>query len=63
MCNKAFTHKRWYYKNGQYFCTKRCWKKFAKEKKEKAAKEAQEREAAKKEETKDETSKEKGEGK
>ena len=51
-CNKAFTHRRWYYKNGQHFCTKRCWKKFVAERKkeaaEKAAKEAQEKEAAEK---------------
>lgn len=51
-CNKAFKHKIWYYRNGQYFCTKRCWKKFAAEKKkaavEKATKEAQEKAAAEK---------------
>ncbi len=50
MCNKAFKHKKWYYKNGGYFCTKRCWKKFAeekaKEKAEKAAKESEAKEAA-----------------
>lgn len=51
-CNKAFKHRNWYYKNGRYFCTKRCWIKFAAEKKkqeaEKAAKEAEKKEAAQK---------------
>ncbi|MBN1871850.1 MAG: hypothetical protein JW800_04680 [Candidatus Omnitrophica bacterium] len=50
VCNKAFKHKKWYYKNGRYFCTKRCWMKFQSEKKkeaeELAAKEAKEREEA-----------------
>ena len=27
-CNKQFKYKHWFYKNGKYFCTKRCWKKF-----------------------------------
>ena len=37
VCNKAFKHKRWYYKNGKYFCTKRCWEKMSAEIKAKAA--------------------------
>lgn len=37
VCNKAFKHKHWYYKNGKYFCTKRCWEKFDTETKAKAA--------------------------
>jgi len=37
VCNKAFKYKRWYYKNGKYFCSKRCWKKFEGEKKKEAA--------------------------
>ena len=49
-CNKQFKYKHWFYKNGQYFCTKRCWKKYDAQKKkeaaEKAAKEAEEKEAA-----------------
>jgi hypothetical protein len=36
-CNKAFKHKHWYYKNGKYFCTKRCWEKLSAEIKAKAA--------------------------
>lgn len=51
-CNKAFKHRKWYYKDGNYFCTKRCWKKFAEEKKKeeaaKAAKKAEVQVAAKK---------------
>lgn len=25
-CNKSLKRKRWYYRNGKYYCTKRCWK-------------------------------------
>lgn len=25
-CNKSIKKKRWYYRNGKYYCTKRCWK-------------------------------------
>jgi formylmethanofuran dehydrogenase subunit E len=25
-CNKSIKKKRHYYRNGKYFCTKRCWK-------------------------------------
>ncbi len=24
-CNKSIKKKRWYYRNGKYFCSKRCW--------------------------------------
>jgi hypothetical protein len=48
VCNKTFKHKRWYYKNGKYFCTKRCWEKMAAEIKAKTA-EAKAKEAESKE--------------
>lgn len=49
VCNKAFKHKRWYYKNGKYFCTKRCWEKLNAELKAKIAeaKEAEDKDAPK----------------
>jgi len=25
-CNKSLKKGNWYYKNGKYFCNKRCWK-------------------------------------
>ncbi len=25
-CNKRLKRKNWYYRNGSYFCNKRCWK-------------------------------------
>ena len=25
-CNKSIKGKRWYYRNGKFYCTKRCWK-------------------------------------
>jgi formylmethanofuran dehydrogenase subunit E len=24
-CNKSIKQKRWYYRDGKYYCTKRCW--------------------------------------
>lgn len=24
-CGKRLTRKQWYYRNGRYFCTRRCW--------------------------------------
>lgn len=24
-CKKSIKKKRWYYRNGKYYCTKRCW--------------------------------------
>lgn len=24
-CGKRLTRKQWYYRNGRYFCKKRCW--------------------------------------
>ncbi len=35
-CNKSIKNKRWYYRNGKYYCSKRCWQTAAK--KEKAPK-------------------------
>jgi hypothetical protein len=35
-CNKSIKKKRYYYRNGKHFCTKRCWKTTIK-KEEKAA--------------------------
>lgn len=26
VCNKLMKKGRWYYRNGKYYCTKRCWK-------------------------------------
>jgi hypothetical protein len=26
VCNKSIRKKRWYYRNGNYYCSKRCWK-------------------------------------
>ena len=25
-CNKRLNRKSWYYRDGQYYCRKRCWK-------------------------------------
>ena len=38
-CNKSIKNKRWYYRNGKFFCTKRCWKTMIK--KEETKEEAQ----------------------
>jgi hypothetical protein len=27
VCNKALKRGMWYYRNGKFFCNKRCWKK------------------------------------
>lgn len=24
-CSKSITKKRWYYRNGKFYCSKRCW--------------------------------------
>jgi len=38
-CNKSIRKKRWYHRNGKFYCTKRCWKTAAeKEAKPEAAK-------------------------
>jgi hypothetical protein len=29
-CGKALGRVKWYYRNGGYYCTKRCWKEFRK---------------------------------
>jgi len=36
-CNKSIRKKRWYYRNGKFFCTKRCWHDAVKKEKAKAA--------------------------
>jgi len=40
-CKKPIRKRRWYYRNGKYYCSKRCWK-TAKEEKAEAPKEPQE---------------------
>lgn len=36
VCNKSIKlRKRWYYRNGKYYCTKRCWKTAVKKEEEK----------------------------
>lgn len=48
-CGKRLNRKQWYYRNGKYFCKRRCWV----TEQEKAAKDAAEKtEAAKAEATK-----------
>ena len=39
-CNKSIKNKRWYYRNGKYYCSKRCWQTAVK--KEKAPAQSQE---------------------
>ena len=43
-CGKRLNRKQWYYRNGKYFCKRRCWvkesEKTATEAAEKAAKDA-----------------------
>lgn len=42
-CAKALSRVKWYYRNGGYYCTKRCWKEFKakhEEEKKKAESEA-----------------------
>ena len=39
-CNKRLSKKTWYYRNGQYFCKKGCWKTAAKKASDAAAKAA-----------------------
>ena len=54
-CGKRLNRKQWYYRNGKYFCKKRCWvtesEKVAKE----AVNEAPAKEAAKPESSSKET--------
>ncbi len=38
VCNKSIRKKRYYYRNGKYFCTKRCWKTTVKKESKAAAK-------------------------
>ena len=41
-CGKRLNRKQWYYRNGKYFCKRRCWV----TEQEKAAKEAEKTKAA-----------------
>ena len=34
VCNKSIRKLRWYYRNGKYYCTQRCWKTTLKKKEE-----------------------------
>ena len=38
-CNKSIKNKRWYYRNGKYYCSKRCWQTAIKKEKAPAAQE------------------------
>ena len=38
-CNKSIKNKRWYYRNGKYYCSKRCWQTASKKDKAPAAQE------------------------
>lgn len=29
-CNKSIKNKRWYYRNGKFYCTKTCWQEVSK---------------------------------
>ncbi|MBI4708158.1 MAG: hypothetical protein HY761_09605 [Candidatus Omnitrophica bacterium] len=29
-CNKSLKRVKWYYRNGKYYCNKKCWKAFQK---------------------------------
>ena len=51
-CSKRLNRKQWYYRNGKYFCKKRCWVKET-EKTAKEAKEAAEKAAPKPEPAKE----------
>ena len=48
-CGKRLNRKQWYYRNGKYFCKKRCWVTES----EKAAKEAASKKEAAKETAKE----------
>ena len=48
-CGKRLNRKQWYYRNGKYFCKKRCWVTES----EKVASEAKEKTAAKPEPAKE----------
>lgn len=37
VCNKRLSRKSWYYRNGQYYCKKRCWETAREKAKEEAA--------------------------
>ena len=38
ICNKRLSRKSWYYRNGQYYCKKRCWETAQEKANEEAAK-------------------------
>lgn len=40
-CGKRLNRKQWYYRNGSYFCKKRCWEKERAKAAEEAASKAQ----------------------
>lgn len=46
-CGKRLTRKSWFYRNGKYFCKKRCWVTESKKAASAAAKAAEGQEAAK----------------
>lgn len=39
-CSKRLSKKSWYYRNGQFYCKKRCWVTASEKAKEAAAKDA-----------------------
>ena len=41
-CNKSIRKKRWYYRNGKFYCTKRCWKTASKKEEKPKAPQGQE---------------------
>lgn len=36
-CNKSIKNKRWYYRNGKFYCTKTCWQEASKKEAKKEA--------------------------
>ena len=56
-CNKRLNRKSWYYRNGKYFCTKRCWTKEQAKAQQEQAEKAKAAEPAKDETAKQEAAK------
>ena len=52
-CGKRLNRKQWYYRNGKYFCKKRCWVTESEKAAKEAAKEAPAKEAVKPEASKE----------
>lgn len=52
VCNKRLSRKQWYYRNGQYYCKKRCWETAQEKAKEDAAAKAKAEPQAEKAEAK-----------